>query len=250
MAADSAAESTVRPDDVARFAAIAAEWWDPDGPFRPLHRLNPARVAFVRAHASRRFGRNARRPRPLTGIRVLDIGCGGGLMSEALTALGAAVTGIDADPATIEIARAHARQAGLGIDYRAVAPENFAADADETFELVLNLEVVEHVADLDAFIAACARRVAPGGAMAFSTVNRTLKSLALAKVGAEYILRWLPPGTHDWRRFVKPSELAAATRRHGVRITHLEGLGYVPLADTWRPTTDLSVNYMAFAVKD
>ncbi|MCH8834571.1 MAG: bifunctional 2-polyprenyl-6-hydroxyphenol methylase/3-demethylubiquinol 3-O-methyltransferase UbiG, partial [Proteobacteria bacterium] len=185
---------------------------------------------------------------PFRGLDLLDIGCGGGLLSEPMRRLGAAVTGIDAAEQNVRVAGVHAAQSGLDIDYRCVLPEVLAGEGPR-FDVVLNMEVVEHVADLDAFHEACCTLVKPGGVMVVSTINRTLKSLALAKVGAEYVLRWIPPGTHDWRKFVRPSELAAGLRAHGVEIVALKGMTYGPLRDDWYLSSDLAVNYLAFAVK-
>lgn len=243
-----AARGTTAPDEVARFAAIADAWWDPDGDFRPLHRLNPTRIAFVRNVLTDHFGRDPQSVKPLAGVEVLDIGCGGGLVAEPVTRLGAQVTAIDAEDRSVRIADEHARQMDLDITYRHAAPEDLVGE-ERSFDVVLALEVVEHVADLDAF-AAGARLMRPHGALVAATLNRTAKSLALAKVGAEYILRWLPPGTHDWRKFVKPSELGAVMRRHGFAIKELAGMTYNPLSDQWSLSDDLSVNYLAFAARD
>ncbi len=245
----STAPSTASPDEIARFTAIAEAWWDPVGDFRPLHQLNPARLEFIRDHMCRHFSRDAMKPAPFKGLAVIDIGCGGGLLAEPMARLGAAVTGIDAGKENIEVARLHAEQMGLDIDYRHRLPEDLGAEKGR-YDLVLNMEVVEHVADLDAFLAASANLVKPGGVMAASTLNRTLKSLALAKIGAEYVLRWVPPGTHDWRKFVRPSELAAGLERHGVEITDLKGMSYDPIGRGWRLSGDLAVNYLAFGVKN
>lgn len=240
--------SSVDPDEVARFAAQAEAWWDPEGQFRPLHRLNPTRLRFIRDRVCAHLGRDPLAPRPLAGLRVLDVGCGGGLACEPLARLGAQVTGIDAAPESIRIATQHAAEGGLDIDYRNRSAEDLAA-AGESFDLVLNLEVVEHVADLAAFLDACAALVAPGGASVIATLNRTAKSYLLAIVGAEYLLRWLPRGTHDWRKFVRPSELAAHLRRAGLTVAEMTGVAYNPLSDAWRLSRDLEVNYMVFAVK-
>ena len=238
--------STALNDEIVRFGRIADAWWDPDGDFRPLHQLNPVRVAYIRDQVCCHFGRDPAGPRPFAGLRMIDIGCGGGLVAEALTRLGAEVTAIDASAESVKVAEVHAAREGLAIRYRCAAPEDLAGEA-ERFDVVLALEVVEHVADLDRFVAAAAALLAPGGAMVFATLNRTLKSLALAKVGAEYVLRWLPAGTHDWRKFVKPSELAAALRRCRLAFTDLSGLAYDPLRGTWQLSRDLDVNYMGFA---
>ena len=238
--------STADPKEIAQFAAIAEEWWDPTGKFRPLHQLAPVRLAFIRDHLVAHFNLDDTAPLPLKGLRILDVGCGGGLISEPLARLGAHVTAIDAAERNIEVAKLHASEGGLKIDFRAAMPEDLLAEG-KTYDVVVSLEVVEHVADLDAFLKACATLVAPGGALVLSTMNRTIKSLALAKVMAEYVLRWLPVGTHDWKKFVKPSELAARLRDTNLEITALSGMSYTPVADIWRLSNDLDVNYLAFA---
>ncbi len=239
---------TASPDEIARFSALAESWWDPAGAFKALHGINPVRLDFLRRHVAAHFGRRADDEQPFRGLRFLDIGCGGGLMSEPVCRLGGAVTGIDASEKGIRAARLHAQRGGLEIDYRCLVPE--ALGDVGTYQVVLNMEVVEHVADRDAFLAASCRLVGAGGVMAVSTLNRTLKSLALAKVGAEYVLRWLPAGTHDWGKFTKPSELTAGLGRHGLRVTALEGIAYNLLADRWSSCRELDVNYLAFAVRD
>jgi 2-polyprenyl-6-hydroxyphenyl methylase/3-demethylubiquinone-9 3-methyltransferase len=243
-----ATAASIDPEEVARFSAMAEEWWDPAGKFRPLHQLNPARLQFIRDRLAGHFGREPLGPNPLSGLRLLDIGCGGGLVSEPLARLGAAVVGVDASEKNVNIARAHAEQGGLEIDYRDGAAEDLAA-AGERFDAVLALEVIEHVADIGSFVGACAQLTRPGGALVFSTLNRTPQSFLFGIVGAEYVLRWLPRGTHQWNRFVRPSELAAALRPHALTVTALEGLTYQPLAERWRLSRDLSVNYLAFATK-
>ena len=240
--------TTAARDEVRRFAAIAHGWWDPMGDFKPLHRLNPVRLGFIRDCVVGHFRRDPNAEAPLKGLSVLDIGCGGGLIAEPMRRLGARVAGIDADEQAIHVARLHAREAGLDIDYRHRLPEDLAREKGR-YDVVLNLEVVEHVADVDAFLAAAAKLMKPNGAMVLSTINRTLKSLALAKIGAEYVLRWLPVGTHDWRKFVRPSELAHGLERAGVEIREFKGLSYNPIADDWRQVRDLAVNYLAFATK-
>lgn len=242
------AANTADPEEVARFAAIAEEWWDPAGKFRPLHQLAPVRMAFIRDHLVAHFGLDDTLAAPLKGLRILDVGCGGGLVSEPLARLGATVTAIDAAAENIEIARLHAAEAGLDIDFRCARPEDLAREG-LAFDVVVSLEVVEHVADLDAFMRAIAAMVQPGGAMVLSTINRTVKSLALAKVMAEYVLRWVPAGTHNWRKFIKPSELASGLRHAGMEVTALEGMSYQPVSDIWRRSRDLGVNYLAFAAK-
>ena len=239
---------SVDPEEVAKFSALAEEWWDPDGKFRPLHKLNPTRLAFIRDQVARHLGRDPLAERPLHGLSCLDIGCGGGLLAEPLSRLGAEVTGIDAAQRNIAIAGLHAEAAGLEIDYRHATAESLAG-AGERFDVVLNMEVVEHVADLNAFLAASSALVKPGGAMVVATLNRTPKAFLLGILGAEYLLRWLPPGTHDWRRFVRPSELARALEEGGLKIEEMAGVSYNPLSDAWRLTRDVEVNYMLFAIK-
>lgn len=242
-------QASLDPEEIAKFSAIAEAWWDPDGQFKPLHRLNPIRLGFIRDRAAGHFGIDLEEPAPLSGLTVLDVGCGGGLLSAPLSRLGAKVTGLDASEESIRVARHYAESHGLDIDYRCALAEDLARDG-ASFDLLVNMEVVEHVADVPAFMDTCCRLVRPGGAMAVSTLNRTPKSYALAIVGAEYLLRWLPPGTHDWKRFVRPSELVQALRAGGLRATELTGVAFNPLSDTWRLTKDSDVNYMVFAVKD
>lgn len=238
---------TVDDAEIAKFAAMAEEWWDPDGKFKPLHKFNPVRIAFIRDRLCARFGRDPLAPEPLKGLSILDIGCGGGLLCEPLSRLGASVTGIDATERSVHVAAAHADQMGLDIDYRFTTVEDLAA-GEKRFDAVMNMEVVEHVADVDIFLRASAGLVAPGGMMFLATLNRTAKAYALAIVGAEYVLGWLPRGTHDWKKFVKPSELAAALRPAGMALTELTGVAYNPLRDEWKLSPhDLAVNYMAVA---
>jgi 2-polyprenyl-6-hydroxyphenyl methylase / 3-demethylubiquinone-9 3-methyltransferase len=240
--------TTVDPAEIARFAALAEGWWDPAGKFKPLHKLNPLRLGFLRERLTRHFARDSTALRPFQGLRLLDIGCGGGLVAEPMARLGFAVTGIDAAAETIATARTHAGQVGLGIDYRAIAAETLAA-AGEQFDVVLSLEIVEHVADLETFLAAAAALTKPGGALVAATLNRTGKSYLFAIIGAEYVLGWLPHGTHEWRKFVRPSELVAGLRRNRLRVTEIAGVTYNPLTDRWSLTTDVDINYMIFAVK-
>ncbi len=248
-AADIGRDRSVDAGEVARFAAMAGEWWDPDGKMAPLHRLNPVRLAYIRDRLVDHFGRDARSRRPLDGLRVVDVGCGGGLLCEPLARLGAAVTGIDAAAANTKAAAAHAHAMGLDIDYRAATAGALAA-AGETFDVVLALEVVEHVADVAAFVDDCCRLARPGGAMVLATLNRTPKAWLYAIVGAEHLMRWLPPGTHDWRKFVRPSELARALGHGGLRIADITGVGYDLMHGEWRLSGDVAVNYMAFVVRE
>jgi 2-polyprenyl-6-hydroxyphenyl methylase/3-demethylubiquinone-9 3-methyltransferase len=241
--------STVDPAEIARFSAMSARWWDADGPMRPLHRLNPLRLSWIKDQVSARFGRDPKPPTALTGLRVLDVGCGAGLVTEPLARMGADVVGLDPAEENIATARHHAGEGGLAIDYRAATAEALAA-AGETFDLVLALEVVEHVTDVDGFVAACGAMVKPGGLMIASTINRTMKAYMLAIVGVEYVLRWLPRGTHSYDKLVTPDELRAAFRAAGLAPSAETGVMYVPLADRFRLTADMDVNYMMAAAKD
>jgi 2-polyprenyl-6-hydroxyphenyl methylase/3-demethylubiquinone-9 3-methyltransferase len=242
-------ETTIDPEEVRKFSAIADEWWDPFGKFKPLHKFNPVRLAYIRDTACAHFGRARRAKGPLEGLRLLDIGCGGGLVAEPMRRLGASVTAIDASERNIKTAMAHATPAKLDIDYRATTIEALAADGIEPFDIMLNLEVVEHVADVDLFLETSAHLLKPGGMMVVATINRTLKALMLAKIGAEYILRWLPAGTHDPRKFVKPEEVKSALTRAGLTVAGETGVTYNPLMDIWRIGDDTAVNYMLTAVK-
>jgi 2-polyprenyl-6-hydroxyphenyl methylase/3-demethylubiquinone-9 3-methyltransferase len=239
--------ASLDPDEVARFSAMARDWWDPSGPLAPLHRLNPTRLAWIRDRIADHFGSDPN-AQPAKGLRVLDIGCGGGLVTEPLARMGADVTGIDPAVENITIARHHADGEGLAIDYRAETAEALAARG-ETFDVVLILEVVEHVADFPAFVRTAGALVRPGGLLLASTINRTLKAWALAIVGAEYVLRWLPRGTHSYDKLVTPNELASALVAGGLEVTGETGVMYVPLADRWRLTSDMDVNYMMAATR-
>jgi 2-polyprenyl-6-hydroxyphenyl methylase/3-demethylubiquinone-9 3-methyltransferase len=240
---------TLDREEVDRFARLASEWWDPGGKFRALHRIGPARLTFLRDEMVRHFGLAGGGLRPLAGLRVLDVGCGGGLICEPLARLGARVAGLDPAPETIEAARRHAAGQGLDIDYRAGRVEELGATEAGAFDAVTCLEVVEHVPDPAAFLAACAGLLRPGGLMLLSTLNRTMKAYLLAIVGAEYVLRWLPVGTHQWERFVTPDELARYLVAAGLGAPVLKGLVYNPFADAWSLGGDTDVNYMAAAAK-
>jgi 2-polyprenyl-6-hydroxyphenyl methylase / 3-demethylubiquinone-9 3-methyltransferase len=238
--------STVDDAEVERFSAMAAEWWDPRGKMAPLHKFNPVRIGYIRDQAAERFGRDPKKLDSLKGLRILDIGCGGGILSEPLARLGAEMTGVDPSEENIAAAQAHAEQSGLKIDYRATTAEDLV-EHREQFDLVLAMEVVEHVTDVPLFVASCASLVKPGGLMIAATLNRTLKSFALAIVGAEYILRWLPVGTHRWDRFVTPNELEIAMERSGLHFVHEQGVVYNLIADRWQLSSDTDVNYMMTA---
>ncbi|MFP3942475.1 MAG: bifunctional 2-polyprenyl-6-hydroxyphenol methylase/3-demethylubiquinol 3-O-methyltransferase UbiG [Alphaproteobacteria bacterium] len=247
--ARSAAPPSVDPEEVERFSKLAAEWWNPAGKFRPLHVFNPVRLAFIRDEAARRFGRDTTVPRPFEGLTLLDIGCGGGLLSEPMTRLGFRVTAVDASEANIKTATIHAREQGLDIDYRHGSAEALAGE-NARFDVILNMEVVEHVADMQGFLHACASMVAPGGMMVIATLNRTAKAWALAIVGAEYVLGWLPKGTHQHSKFVRPLELRDALEGTGLRVRPPVGVSYNPLAGRWRLSGDTDVNYMVVCERE
>ncbi|RMD94774.1 MAG: bifunctional 2-polyprenyl-6-hydroxyphenol methylase/3-demethylubiquinol 3-O-methyltransferase UbiG [Alphaproteobacteria bacterium] len=242
-----ASETSIDPAEVAKFEAMAAEWWDPHGKFKPLHMLNPCRLDYITRQIEAEFDRDLRDEAPFKGLRMLDIGCGGGLLSEPMARLGAEVVGADAAEGNIHVARIHAEQSGLAIDYRHTTAEALAA-AGERFDVVLNMEVVEHVADPRAFLATCRELLKPGGLMVCSTINRTAKSFALAIVGAEWVMRWLPRGTHDWNRFITPDELRAMTEAAGLEPLDAKGFVFNPLGWSWSISErDLSVNYVTAA---
>lgn len=236
--------SSIDPQEVERFSRIAAEWWDPKGKFAPLHKFNPVRLAFIRDRAAERFQRDVRQRRPFEGLKLLDIGCGGGLLSEPMSRLGFSVTGVDASERNIGTAATHAAEQGLEISYRASTAEQLEAEGAGPFDVILNMEVIEHVADPGEFLRTCSRLLAPGGLMIVATMNRTLKALALAKVGAEYVLRWLPPGTHDWNKFLKPEELRSFLEFEPVEVQGPFGVSFQPLSGRWVQSRDCDVNYM------
>lgn len=240
---------TVDEEEIAKFAAMAEEWWDPNGKFKPLHKFNPVRITYIRDQICAHFGRDPLEPLPLKGISILDIGSGGGLLCEPMCRMGADITGVDATEKSVQIATAHAAAMELDISYRFTTAEALV-EAGESFDVVLNMEVVEHVADVPSFVKSSSSLVKPDGCMFMATMNRTAKSYALAIVGAEYIMGWLPRGTHDWKKFLKPSELAAHLRNAGMEIAELTGVSFNPLKDKWSlAPKDLGVNYMLMAKK-
>jgi 2-polyprenyl-6-hydroxyphenyl methylase/3-demethylubiquinone-9 3-methyltransferase len=241
-------DTTINPEELRKFADMADEWWDPNGKFRPLHKFNPVRLGYIREKAVAHFGKDGSSRRPLEGLRFLDIGCGGGLLSEPMARLGATVVGIDPAERNVRTAEVHAKTSELAIDYRATTAEDLAA-AGEKFDVVLNMEVIEHVDNVPLYVKSCAELVKPGGLMFVATINRTPRAFALAIVGAEYVLRWLPRGTHDFRKFLTPDEVTALLTRNGMKVTDRAGVVFHPLADEWRRSADMGVNYMLLAEK-
>jgi len=240
--------TTISPDEIDRFHAMAADWWDPNGKFRPLHKFNPVRLAYIREHVLAHFGRDGGVMRPFEGLRFLDIGCGGGLLCEPMARLGADVVGADAGEKNVRIAALHAEQSGLEIDYRATTSEALA-EAGETFDVVLNMEVVEHVADVPLYLQSCCRLVRPGGLMVIATINRTARAYALAIVAAERVLGWLPRGTHQYEKLVTPEEITSITARNGMTVIDRTGVTFNPLKNQWGRSRDMAVNYMLLLEK-
>ena len=240
--------TTIDADELAKFTAMAEDWWNPNGKFKPLHKFNPTRLAYIRDKLCAHFDRDTHAAQPLAGLRLLDIGCGGGLLSEPMARLGADVVGADAAEANIKTAALHAEQQGLTIDYRAVTAEELVAQG-ETFDAILNMEVIEHVANPQAFMTACGQLMRPNAIMFLATLNRTLKAYALAIIGAEYVLRWLPRGTHEWDKFITPKELDQMAASAGLELFTSTGVSFNPLSDKWRQSGDMSVNYMGVARK-
>ena len=236
------------PTEVAKFSAIADQWWDETGKFGVLHKFNPVRISFIKEQVTARMGLDPLKPKPLEGLRLLDIGCGGGLLSEPLARLGADIVAADPSEKNIKTAMVHAQQQGLAIDYRATTAEQLA-QAGEKFDVVLNMEVIEHVNDPEQFTATCACMVKPGGMMFVATLNRTLKAFGLAIIGAEYILGWMPKGTHQWEKFIKPQELKLWLEAAGMQQKTLSGVSFNPITNTWNRSGDTAVNYMIAASK-
>ncbi len=244
-----ATRTTIDSAEIAKFEAMAAEWWDPNGKFKPLHMLNPCRLDYIAAQIAAEFDRDLTARLPFAGLRLLDIGCGGGLLSEPMARLGATVVGADAAARNIPVARLHAEQSGLAIDYRHTTAEALAA-AGESFDVILNMEVVEHVADPPAYLGACRQLLKPGGLMICSTINRNPKSFMMAIVGAEYVMRWLPKGTHDWQKFITPDELYGLIRGAGLDPVDRKGFVFNPVTWSWRLSDrDLSVNYVTASIR-
>jgi len=241
-------QTTIDDADVARFSAMADEWWDPTGKFKPLHKFNPVRLEYIKEKVCENFDRDTKDPKAFKGLRLLDIGCGGGLLSEPMARLGAQVVAADASEFNIEVAKIHAEQSGLDIDYRATTAEDLEA-AGEKFDVILNMEVVEHVSDVNLFMSSCARMVKPNGLMFVATINRTLKARALAIFMAENVLRWLPKGTHEYEKLVKPEEIEAPISIEGMEIIDKTGVFYNVLQDRWNKSRDMDVNYMVLARK-
>ncbi|MEZ5886800.1 MAG: bifunctional 2-polyprenyl-6-hydroxyphenol methylase/3-demethylubiquinol 3-O-methyltransferase UbiG [Paracoccaceae bacterium] len=240
---------TVDPAEIAKFEAMAAEWWDVSGKFKPLHMMNPVRLDYICAQIAAEFGRDLTAPRPFEGLRLLDIGCGGGLLSEPMARLGATVVGADAAERNIPVARLHAEQSGLAIDYRHTTAEALAAEG-EVFDVVLAMEIVEHVADPQGFVTTCRELLKPGGLMVMSTLNRTGKSFLAAIIGAEWVMRWLPKGTHDWQRFITPEELYGLIRTAGLDPLDRKGFVFNPVSWQWSVSDrDLAVNYVTASVR-
>ena len=241
-----AAAASIDPTEIEKFSALAAEWWDPSGKFAVLHKFNPVRLTYIREHLTAHFARDPQTRRPLEGLRLLDIGCGGGLLCEPMSRLGADVTGVDPSERNIKTASVHAEEQRLDIRYLASTAEQLAA-SNEKFDVILNMEVIEHVTDPGAFTATCASMLKPGGLMFMATINRTLKSFGLAIIGAEYVLGWLPRGTHQWEKFITPEELTGWLSDGGLDVSDLSGVAFNPLSGEWRKVRDTDVNYMLIA---
>jgi 2-polyprenyl-6-hydroxyphenyl methylase / 3-demethylubiquinone-9 3-methyltransferase len=242
------AASTINDEEVKKFSDLAEQWWDPTGQFKPLHKFNPVRLAYIREQVLARFDRDGAKRHPFEGLKFLDIGCGGGLLCEPMARLGAEVTGADASERNIGIAKIHAEQSGLDINYLATTSEALA-EKGEQYDVVLNMEVVEHVADVPLYLKSCSALVKPAGLMFIATINRTAKAYALAIIGAEYVLGWLPKGTHSFSKFLTPEEITSIISRHQMRIRDKCGVSFNPLHDQWRKSRDMAVNYMLLAEK-
>lgn len=245
-AAPSSSSASVDPAEIEKFSRMAADWWDPESQFKPLHKFNPVRLAYIKQQVCDHFGLDPKAPAPFTGLRFLDVGCGGGLLCEPMARLGAEIVGVDPGHINVEVARIHAAASGLTIDYRQSTAEDLQA-AGETFDVILNMEVVEHVADVETFLSACSSMVRPNGLIFVATINRTLKAFAMAIFGAEYVLRWLPRGTHQYDKLVRPDEIREALSAGGLSLIDETGVSYNPLTDRWRLSSDMDVNFMILA---
>ncbi len=234
--------TTIDENEVEKFSKIADEWWDANGKFKPLHKFNPIRLSFFKQEICKFFNRDEKLLMPLEGLKILDIGCGGGLVAEPISRLGAELVAIDASPKNINVAKIHAEKSGLKIDYQCITAEDLASQ-NQQFDVILALEIIEHVADVEKFIEACAKLLKPNGLLFVATLNRTAKSLLMAKFGVEYILRWLPIGTHDWRKFLKPSEIENIAKNRQIQLQKIQGFSYNLLKDQWSFSADLSINY-------
>lgn len=241
-------QTTIDTNEIAKFEAMAEAWWDPEGSFKPLHQFNPVRIRYIRDVACAHFGGREASATPLSGLSLLDVGCGGGLLTEPMARMGAVAAGIDASEKNVAIAALHAKREGLDIPYTATSAEALAEKGAQ-YDIVLAMEIVEHVADVEVFLTACAAMVKPGGLLFLATLNRTAKSFATAIVGAEYVMRWLPRGTHEWKKFVRPSEIERVLRAQELRIKEMTGVQYHPLKRTWSLSRDMAVNYMLVAEK-
>ncbi|WP_306258858.1 bifunctional 2-polyprenyl-6-hydroxyphenol methylase/3-demethylubiquinol 3-O-methyltransferase UbiG [Pararhizobium sp. IMCC21322] len=244
--APNSGRTTIDDAEVERFSKLAAEWWNPTGKFKPLHKFNPVRMAYIKEKVSAHFDRDIKATDAFAGLRILDIGCGGGLLCEPMARLGAGIVGVDASATNINVASLHAEQSGLSIDYRATTAEALS-DEGETFDIILNMEVVEHVADVPLFLSECSKMLRPGGLMFVATINRTMKAWGLAIIGAEHILRWLPKGTHQYEKLVRPEEIEQPLNAQGLSILEINGVFYNPLKDVWALSNDTDVNYMMLA---
>jgi 2-polyprenyl-6-hydroxyphenyl methylase/3-demethylubiquinone-9 3-methyltransferase len=248
MPSESLKTPTLDPQEVEKFSAQAQKWWDGEGSFKVLHRFNPVRLQIIREQILTHFNKKADGEKPFAGLSMVDVGCGGGLLCEPLARLGADVTGLDPSEETIKTALAHAGQSNLSIDYRVGTVEDMA-EQDQRFDVVLCLEVIEHVKDVDLFLASCCQMVHPGGLLFVATINKTLKALGLAVIGAEYVLGWLPKGTHDYRKFMTPRQVQDSINAHGIEMLDLSGIVYQPFTGQWKRSTDTDVNYMITGVK-
>ena len=233
--------STINKKEIEKFSRIAEEWWDPTGKFKPLHKFNPIRISYIKEKIINSF-KLENSDKPLQKIRLLDIGCGGGLLSEPMSRLGAEVTGIDASEKNIQVAKLHAKKNNLKINYLTASPENLKID--RKFDVILNMEIIEHVEDIDIFLKSCSLLLRKGGIMFVATINKTLKSYLFAIIGAEYILRWLPIGTHEWDKFVDPNKLIKISKKYNLQLQNLDGMKFNIITDKWSISLDKSINYI------